>query len=596
MVFPAVFDRIETYDPEDLSSVTEIDPPFASTFNKCVRWWTVAEPAGEMTLEELQQLQRFSSELVQTVATNKKTGVSTSWPPKIKSHFQAWGQAARAWDKEVERVLKELDLSVKSIWFRAAPSERGATGMPHAHVWDPHHAKICMELFPELPGLETPTGNVAEELTTWLVAWLTDYIHTSRKIKEQMEKSPNTTQRTIEGILGPNFWQTPVLDVSGLKMPNVTALNRLLIKWTDQIEWTITLADEEGRLKKQLGPDPSPQEISARWATLSDSAKMVEWAGYAYGQTEAIVNGVRRQGSVRKEIELEILVSDTLKTAILHGRMLGKGVELTSTANIRTATEEEISEFDHSLTENLQMWGQGDVQAPWEALRTLWNSEHDLDHDADDNWRENFFLTGTALGVETGKSLNDGQLCDLLGWSPEKGIPAAFRTHVHKDPVMPPVKDGSEASERVKRVQIHWHQKELEHFRSQPNIPVLTISNVAATGLNIAYCSPLILHDVGWSKVHSNQIVGRIHRQGQRQQTYIFQMASDRTIDTLLLANGRNKGHLLNTFLSVGRNRSEFIAAAMAHVMINLNNTADADEIWEYLEEESGLSHLDVQH
>ncbi|KAJ7720253.1 hypothetical protein B0H16DRAFT_1738922 [Mycena metata] len=459
MVFPAVFDRIETYDPEDLSSVTEIDPPFASTFNKCVRWWTLAEPAGEMTLEELQQLQRFSSELVQTVATNKKTGVSTSWPPKIKSHFQAWGQAARAWDKEVERVLKELDLSVKSIWFRAAPSERGATGMQHAHVWDPHHAKICMELFPELPGLETPTGNVAEELTTWLVAWLTDYIHTSRKIKERMEKSPNTTQRTIEGILGPNFWQTPVLDVSGLKMPNVTALNRLLIKWTDQIEWTITLADEEGRLKKQLGPDPSPQEISARWATLSDSAKMVEWAGYAYGQTEAIVNGVRCQGSVRKEIELEILVSDTLKTAILHGRMLGKGVELTSTANIRTATEEEISEFDHSLTENLQMWGQGDVQAPWEALRTLWNSEHDLDHDADDNWRENLFLTGTDLGVETEKSLNDGQLCDLLGWSPEKGIPAAFRTHVDEDPVMPPVEDGSAASEGVKRVQIHWHQK-----------------------------------------------------------------------------------------------------------------------------------------
>ncbi|KAJ7711758.1 hypothetical protein B0H16DRAFT_1744837 [Mycena metata] len=330
-------------------------------------------------------------------------------------------------------------------------------------------------------------------------------------------------------------------------------------------------------------------------STSRSSGRLSLYPAPATRLITAIINGIRRQGSVRKEIELEILVSDTLKTAILHGRMLGKGMELTSTANIRTATEEEISECDHSLTENLQMWGQGDVQAPWEALRTLWKSEHDLDHDADDNWCENLFLTGTALGVETEKSLNDGQLCDLLGWSPEKGIPAAFHTHVHEDPVMPPVKDGSEVSERMKQVQIHWHQKELKHFRSQPNIPVLTISNVAATGLNIAYCSPLILHDVGWSKVHSNQIDGRIHCQGQREQTYSFQMASDRTIDTLLLANGRNKGHLLNTFLSVGRNRSEFIAAAMAHVMINLNNTADADEIWEYLEEKSGLSHLDVQ-
>jgi hypothetical protein len=200
------------------------------------------------------------------------------------------------------------------MWFRAAPTERGSAGMPQAHVWDPHHAKICRALFPELSGLETATGNVASELKTWLIVWLTDYIQASRKIKERMETSLNTTQKAIESILGLDFWQTHVLNIPDLTMPKVTALNRLLTKWTDQIEWTMTLADEEDRLKKQLGPDPSPDQIRDRWATLSNSAKRVEWAGYAYGQTEAIVNSCRRRGSARKEIELD-LVSDTLKTA-----------------------------------------------------------------------------------------------------------------------------------------------------------------------------------------------------------------------------------------------------------------------------------------
>lgn len=131
-------------------------------------------------------------------------------------------------------------------------------------------------------------------------------------------------------------------------------------------------------------------------------------------------------------------------------------MRVASGAKIAMATEEEILEFDDSLAENLQMWRQGDVQAPWEALRTLWNVEDD---DVDDSWRENLFLRGTDLGVETEKELNDAQLCDLLGWAPEKGAPAAFRNYLHADPATPPVDDESAGLEGVNRLQLHWHQK-----------------------------------------------------------------------------------------------------------------------------------------
>ncbi|KAJ6449488.1 hypothetical protein C8R45DRAFT_947412 [Mycena sanguinolenta] len=422
--FPAVFDHIERSDPQDASKLIKVDPPFAHVFKKCLRWWELAEPPENMMSQQLQQLNQFLSTLVETMDTKKKTAKTTAWPSGIESYLKPWGQAAHVWDKEVERVLKQQDLSFKAMWFRAAPSERGGVGgMPPARVWDPHHAKICTELFPDLTGLETATGNIVDELRSWLVAWLSDHIHTSRKAKERMEKSVHTTEGGIGRILGPNFWQTHVLDISGLKMPVVTALNRLLLKWADQLEWSITLAEENNRLQLQLGPDASPEQIRARWETLSDSAKRVEWAGYAYGQTESIVNRVRRHKSAHKEIELDLLVSDTLKTAILHGRKLGQEMTIASGAKIQMATEEEIAEFYDSLAENLQMWGQGDAHTPWEALRTTWYAENDGDSDTNDTWEENPSLTGTDLGINRASSGMAGA-CTVLkeGWTDSPGI------------------------------------------------------------------------------------------------------------------------------------------------------------------------------
>ncbi|KAJ7719552.1 hypothetical protein DFH07DRAFT_784611 [Mycena maculata] len=123
--------------------------------------------------------------------------------------------------------------------------------------------------------------------------------------------------------------------------------------------------------------------------------------------------------------------------------------------------------------------------------------------------------------------------------------------------------------------------KDLDKFRCSAEIRVLVISNVGASGLNIAFCSSLILYDAGWSKMHSDQIIGRINRRGQKQQTAVYQLAADLTIDMIMLANGRNKGSTLKYFLT--SNRTD-VAWKF------LNNQADETSTYEHYETEYNLT------
>ncbi|KAJ7894594.1 hypothetical protein B0H14DRAFT_2559030 [Mycena olivaceomarginata] len=84
-------------------------------------------------------------------------------------------------------------------------------------------------------------------------------------------------------------------------------------------------------------------------------------------------------------------------------------------------------------------------------------------------------------------------------------------------------------------------------------VAVVGTWRLGAAGLNIAFCTVLIIFDAGWSKVHGDQVAGRINRRGQKQRSFVYQMAADGSIDMALLANGRNKGAMLKSFLSLAQ-------------------------------------------
>ncbi|KAJ7836113.1 P-loop containing nucleoside triphosphate hydrolase protein [Mycena olivaceomarginata] len=121
---------------------------------------------------------------------------------------------------------------------------------------------------------------------------------------------------------------------------------------------------------------------------------------------------------------------------------------------------------------------------------------------------------------------------------------------------------------------------DLDRFRTDPEIHVLVMSNVGAAGLNIAFCTVLIIFDAGWSKVHGDQVAGRINRRGQKRRSFVYQMAADGSIDMALLANGRNKGAMLKSFLSVSRNQA---------IWKQLNDQADDEDIREIYRDEYNM-------
>ncbi|KAJ7824417.1 hypothetical protein B0H14DRAFT_3874896 [Mycena olivaceomarginata] len=215
-------------------------------------------------------------------------------------------------------------------------------------------------------------------------------------------------------------------------MKTVTALNKSLVKWTSQLGWTMKRSDEDSLKENELGDDTNDAEMAARWELLTDNAKKIEWAGWAYGQVEVLINRVRPQNK-KREIDLTILQNETLKAAIQHGRRLGatKSSQLAN-AKIRQATQEEIDEFDLTLADNLRVWGANEVEVATEVLNSLWLP---VDKDPDvERWREETFMGGTDLGVEEEKDLSSETLCEMLGWNHETGIPAAFSPYIPCDP------------------------------------------------------------------------------------------------------------------------------------------------------------------
>lgn len=79
---------------------------------------------------------------------------------------------------------------------------------------------------------------------------------------------------------------------------------------------------------------------------------------------------------------------------------------------------------------------------------------------------------------------------------------------------------------------------------------VLILSAVGNVGLNLHMAQHLIFGDVVWSGQTQHQIIGRIHRQPNDRQVYVYVPRVRGTTDLSLSEMSINKEKLLDTFLS----------------------------------------------
>lgn len=207
-----------------------------------------------------------------------------------------------------------MELTVQEMWYRSEAEECGATGMPDVSVWQTHYGAICDELFPDLSGLRTGTGNINRTMQYWVVCWLKESLQTARKTRTRMIKGLAATEGEIARILGPDFWRDHVLNLAALDMKKVASLSKQLGRWTAQLGWTMKQSDEESRKDNELAEDSSEAEMASRWQRISDASKKMEWAGWGFGQVETLVNSLRHQNK-RRELDLTTLANPILKAA-----------------------------------------------------------------------------------------------------------------------------------------------------------------------------------------------------------------------------------------------------------------------------------------
>ncbi|KAJ7081677.1 P-loop containing nucleoside triphosphate hydrolase protein [Mycena epipterygia] len=459
MNFPNIFKDIDAVNIDDPDNPTVVQVPskFGLIFKDSPCWWEWTEAPSGMSASDFNQLNDWTAGLQADMKKNQKEGERKKWPGgTVSMHCALWAAPGHEWDKEVDSVLQQLELTAKEMWFKSSPDECGITGMPEVSVWQTHFGSICDQLFPEVSGLRTGTGNINMPVQTWLQCWLKESLQTARKARTRMIGARTATEAEITAILKKDFWREHTLDAASLDMKKLTILNTKLAKWTAQLSWTMKQSDEDLLKSNELAEEATEVDMAARWKRLSDDAKKMEWAGWAYGQVEAIVNSVRPTDK-RREMDISTLPNETLKAAIRHGRRLGSMMSgLRRRTQIREATQQEIDDFDATLAENLRVWGAAEVDIAQHMLQSLWEP---VDEDpAVEKWRVETFLAGNDLGVEEEQYLTSEQLCEMLGYA--EAIPAAFRSHMPSDPNLSPpdIPDGQEYEGAQKTI-LHWHQK-----------------------------------------------------------------------------------------------------------------------------------------
>ncbi|KAJ6602599.1 P-loop containing nucleoside triphosphate hydrolase protein [Mycena vulgaris] len=109
------------------------------------------------------------------------------------------------------------------------------------------------------------------------------------------------------------------------------------------------------------------------------------------------------------------------------------------------------------------------------------------------------------------------------------------------------VNSGMQARARAKVIKAFWDKE--DH--------VMIISNIGSAGLNFTFAQLMLIFDIDWSGVMSQQLIGHIHHPGQTKPCSGVQMVAKNTIDILLamirlqesnIAEHRHSSHLVEYF------------------------------------------------
>lgn len=126
--------------------------------------------------------------------------------------------------------------------------------------------------------------------------------------------------------------------------------------------------------------------------------------------------------------------------------------------------------------------------------------------------------------------------------------------------------------EKIPASQFHGQmrraQKEeaIKEFRQEKKVLISTESG--GEGRNLQFCNKMINYDLPWNPMRIEQRIGRIHRIGQTRDVYIYNMATNKTIEAYILE-----------LLDAKINMFELVIGELDMILGNLKNKKDFEDI-----------------
>ncbi|PBK81529.1 P-loop containing nucleoside triphosphate hydrolase protein [Armillaria gallica] len=100
------------------------------------------------------------------------------------------------------------------------------------------------------------------------------------------------------------------------------------------------------------------------------------------------------------------------------------------------------------------------------------------------------------------------------------------------------------------KMKLDARQKIIDEFIHGDDIRVLLLSQVGVSGLNLMRATVVIILTIGWSGVEQGQMIGRAHRNGQREIVFVFRIIAQNTIDVLMAQRAGAKADQLEKFFT----------------------------------------------
>ena len=106
------------------------------------------------------------------------------------------------------------------------------------------------------------------------------------------------------------------------------------------------------------------------------------------------------------------------------------------------------------------------------------------------------------------------------------------------------------------RVKLKDRQKSIDDFSCNKQV-LLANKMCGAYGLNLQFCHNVIFYDNDFDFATRAQAEDRVHRLGQKDDVYIYDIVANNTIDEFILDNLLHKGNLVSSFKEYLRKEKE---------------------------------------